>query len=235
MVQFAFLMIGLLVLTLVIAYVFKKYQRVILWTTALILFVGTALSLGFGLVKIEENGVVNQSAIFAVIFTFVCSAIFACGAEKIHEASLKKVSSSAAQSNEAHEEKASVQEPLEEEEIPNDDEEVPLPAKLDTQRARDLFSRAIEAGLMEKKANHYKWKGSKVQLAYMCGRIYCEDHPQYDRIEKKTYWRFGRTDFFPDSELNDLFEETDLGQSRANRKDLAVPQGGNKKRFFYNT
>ena len=83
MVQFAFLMIGLLVLTLVIAYVFKKYQRVILWTTALILFVGTALSLGFGLVKIEENGVVNQSAIFAVIFTFVCSAIFASNADEL--------------------------------------------------------------------------------------------------------------------------------------------------------
>ena len=76
MVQFAFLMIGLAVLTLVIAYAFKKYQRVILWAAALILFIGTALSLGLGLVKIVENGVVNQTALFAVVLTFICSAIF---------------------------------------------------------------------------------------------------------------------------------------------------------------
>lgn len=199
-----------------------------LWATALILFIGTALSIGLGLVKIEDNGVVNPMALFAVILTFSCSAIFACGAEKIHEASLKSVPAQDAQTNESNEEPSSDQEIPEEDTEQDDHEDLHLPAKLDTQRAREIFSRAIEAGLMEKNGNHYKWNGTKVQLAYMCGRIYCEDKPEYDRIARKSYWRCGLTDFFPDSELNDLFEETDLGQSRANRKDLAVPQGSNK-------
>ena len=228
MFEFAFLMIGLAVLTLVIAYVFRKHQRVILWAAALILFIGTALSLGLGLVKIVENGVVNQTALFAVVLTFICSAIFACGAEKIHEASLKSLSAQEVQTNESHEELSSEQEIPEEDEVQNDNEDIHLPDKLDTQRARDIFSRAIEAGLMEENGNHYKWNGTKVQLAYMCGRIYCEDRPKYDERAEKTYWKFGWSDFFPDSELNDLFEETDLGQSRANRKGLAVPQGSNK-------
>ena len=228
MFEFAFLMIGLSVLTLAIAYVFRKYQRVILWTAALILFIGTALSIGFGLVKIEENGVVNPMAFFAVILTFSCSAIFACGAEKIHEVSLKSIPVQEVQTNEPHEEPISKQEIPEDDEVKDDNEDLHLPAKLDTQRARDIFSRAIEAGLMEENGNHYKWNGTKVQLAYMCGRIYCEDRPKYDERAEKTYWKFGWSDFFPDSELNDLFEETDLGQSRANRKDLAVPQGSNK-------
>ena len=228
MFEFAFLMIGLSVLTIAIAYVFRKYQRVILWAAALILFIGTALSIGLGLVKIEENSVVNPMAFFAVILTFSCSAIFACGAEKIHEASLKSVPAQEVQTNEPLDEPISKQEIPEKDEVQEDNEDLHLPAKLDTQRARDLFSRAIEAGLMEKNGDHYKWNGTKVQLAYMCGRIYCEDRPKYDERAEKTYWKFGWSDFFPDSELNDLFEETDLGQSRANRKGLAVPQGSNK-------
>lgn len=228
MFEFAFLMIGLSVLTLVIAYAFRKYQRIVLWTAALILIIGTALSLGFGLVKIEENGVINQTALFAVILTFICSAIFACVAEKIHETSLKKVSSSEVQSNESHDEPSSEQEIPEDDEVQDNIEGIALPVRLDTLRAREVFARAIEDDLMEVNGNHYKWKGTKVQLAYMCGRIYCEDRPKYDEVERKTYWRFGRSEFFPDSELNDLFEETGLGQSRANQKDLSVPQGSNK-------
>ena len=82
--------------------------------------------------------------------------------------------------------------------------------------------------LMEENGDHYKWKQSKVLLAYMCGRIYCEDRPKYDRIEDKTFWKFGRTEFFPESDLNELFEVTDLAQSRQNRKDSPVPQGSDK-------
>ena len=114
------------------------------------------------------------------------------------------------------------------EEIPNDNKNVCIPAKLDTPLARKVFQKALEVNLMEIDNGHYKWNGTKVQLAYMCGRIYCGDKPKYDEREDKSYWRFGWTEFFPDSELNALFEVTDLGQSRSNRKDLAVPQGSNK-------
>ena len=107
-------------------------------------------------------------------------------------------------------------------------EHVQLPSRLNTQLACEIFSKAIEAGLMEENGDHYKWKQSKVLLAYMCGRIYCEDRPKYDRIEDKTFWKFGRTEFFPESDLNELFEVTDLAQSRQNRKDSPVPQGSDK-------
>ena len=69
MFQISFLAIGLSALMLAIAYIFKRYQRAILWTVALILFIGTALSLGFGLVKIVENGVVNQIAVYTIVLS----------------------------------------------------------------------------------------------------------------------------------------------------------------------
>lgn len=230
MLQITFLALGLSGLLFAVAYFFKKYQRGILWVAALILFIGTSLMLGLGLIKVVDNGVANHLAVFSVILSFACSGIFACGAEKIHEASLKKASLSLSetQGKEPHEEATPEQELSKMEEIPNDNKDVWIPAKLDTPLARKVFQKALEVNLMEIDNGHYKWNGTKVQLAYMCGRIYCGDKPKYDEREDKSYWRFGWTEFFPDSELNALFEVTDLGQSRSNRKDLAVPQGSNK-------
>ena len=229
MFQISFLAIGLSALMLAIAYIFKRYQRAILWTVALILFIGTALSLGFGLVKIVENGVVNQIAVYTIVLSFICSAIFACNAEKVHVAMQKKNSvlkvSSESQIEENSEEDS---DQADNDGVNEDKENVQLPPRLDTEVARDIFSKAIEAGLMAENGDHYKWKQSKVLLAYMCGRIYCEDRPKYDRIENKTFWKFGRTEFFPESDLNELFEVTDLAQSRQNRKDSPVPQGSDK-------
>ena len=229
MFQISFLAIGLSALMLAIAYIFKRYQRAILWTVALILFIGTALSLGFGLVKIVENGVVNQIAVYTIVLSFICSAIFACNAEKVHVAMQKKNSvlkvSSESQIEENSEEDS---DQADNDGVNEDKEKVQLPPRLDTGVARDIFSKAIEAGLMTKNGDHYMWKQSKVLLAYMCGRIYCEDRPKYDRIEDKTFWKFGRTEFFPESDLNELFEVTDLAQSRQNRKDSPVPQGSDK-------
>ena len=42
-------------------------------------------------------------------------------------------------------------------------------------------------------------------------------------MDEKSFWKFGRLGVFPDTELSNLFEMPDLGQSRSNRKDLAVP------------
>ena len=229
MFQISFLAIGLSALTLAIAYIFKRYQRAILWTVALILFIGTALSLGFGLVKIVENGVVNQIAVYTIVLSFICSAIFACNAEKVHVAMQKKNSVLKVSSESQIEENSEKDSDQADNDGVNEDKEnVQLPPRLDTEVARDIFSKAIEAGLMEENGDHYKWKQSKVLLAYMCGRIYCEDRPKYDRIEDKTFWKFGRTEFFPESDLNELFEVTDLAQSRQNRKDSPVPQGSDK-------
>jgi hypothetical protein len=202
MLQITFLALGLSGLLFAVAYFFKKYQRGILWVAALILFIGTSLMLGLGLIKVVENGVANHLAVFSVILSFACSGIFACGAEKIHEVSLKKASLSLSETKgkEPHEEATPEQELSKMEEIPNDNKDVCIPAKLDTPLARKVFQKALEVNLMEIDNGHYKWNGTKVQLAYMCGRIYCGDKPKYDEREEKSYWRFGWTEFFPDSE-----------------------------------
>lgn len=228
MFQIAFLTLGLVVLTLVIAFIFKKQQRVILWAAALILFIGTCLMIGLGVVNIYENGVVNQNTLFSVILAFFCSAKFACDAEKTHRALQKKAATLVEQSSNPPNEESTEQETPGDVVLQGDNAHVQLTGKLDTPLARDVFARALKAGLMEEVDGHYKWKESKALLAYMCGRIYCGDKPGYDEREEKTYWKFGRTEFFPETELNALFGVKALGQSRTNRKDLAVPQGSNK-------
>jgi hypothetical protein len=62
MLQITFLALGLSGLLFAIAYFFKKYQRGILWAAALILFIGTSLMLGLGLIKVVENGEANHLA-----------------------------------------------------------------------------------------------------------------------------------------------------------------------------
>ena len=225
--QISFLIIGLLVLTFVIAFLFKKNQRTILWTAALIIFIGTSLAIGLGIIKFVENDKVNSAAIINVALVFFCSALLVCGAEKTHEAIQKKASSSGSQTNNQNEISAEQETPNDKEQQ-KDDVHVQLPQRLNTELARKIFSKAINAGMMEEKGNHYKWKQSKVLLSYMCGRIYCEDRPKYNEREEKTFWKCGRTEFFPDSELNELFMVTDIGQSRQNRKDRPVPQGSEK-------
>jgi hypothetical protein len=228
MLEISFLALGLSVAILVIAFFLKKYQRAFLWIVALILFIGTCLSMGLGIIKIEENGVVNQIALCSVILAFGCSAIFACGAEKIHQALQKKANSMIEQSPNFPYKVPTGRGVVDSEGQQGDNEHVQLTSKLDTEQARKIFANALNAKLMEEVDGHYNWKESKTLLAYMCGRIYCEDKPKYDEREEKTYWKFGWTEFFPETELNTLFGVKALGQSRSNRKDQAVPQGSNK-------
>ena len=91
MLRITFLAIGLSALLFLIAYFFKKYQRGILWAAALILFIGTSLMLGLGVIKIVDNGVANHVAVFSIILSLACSGIYACGAEKIHEATIYRI------------------------------------------------------------------------------------------------------------------------------------------------
>ena len=103
---------------------------------------------------------------------------------------------------------------------------------MNTELAKKVFGKAIEAGYMEECGSHYKWNESKVLLSYMCGRIYCGDYPERLKMETKTYWKFG-TELFPDTELCVLFATSDIGQSRQNRKDLTVPKNFHKIDIFF--
>ena len=48
------------------------------------------------------------------------------------------------------------------------------------------------------------------------------DVPEYSELDRKSFWKFGNG-LFPDAELNALFGQTGIGQSRQNRRDMAVP------------
>ena len=247
MLQVAFMTIGLAVLTLVIAFLFRRWQRAILWTVALLLFVGTSIMLGSGVLEIYENGMMNHAVLLGITLAYACSFIFVYGAEKTHKALLQNSSISETPVNQigqvieedlpqprqaADEELSKPEQAVDEELLQSKHDEVEghveLQGRLNTPLAQQVFALAIERGLMEEVGNHYKWNESKALLAYMCGRIYCGDYPKYSARDVKSYWKPGRTEFFPESDLNALFQETALGQSRQNRKGEAVPMGSKK-------
>lgn len=84
MLQITFLFIGFFILILVLATIFKRYQRTILWTAAICMFLGVLFSVGFGYVDVIDGDVPNLPVItFIEIFdkviiykfasTYVCS------------------------------------------------------------------------------------------------------------------------------------------------------------------
>lgn len=178
----------------------KKYARVILWSSAITLFVGTLLLVGLGVVNPVSDNETGSSEFWGTIMFLISAAALVIGAEILREKNIKNV-----------------------EEVVSVDAEIILSETLDTELARKVFAKAIEAGYMKEDGTHYIWNESKVLLAYMCGRIYCGDKPTVSNIDDREFWKFGRTAFFPDTELNNLFDVSGLGQSRSNRKDLPVP------------
>ena len=201
--QFTVLFLVFIVLVLIAAHIFHRYERAIFWSVALFLFIGVLVLLGTGVLKIIKDGHANSGALFVA---FMC--LITAGRKAI-----SKNSSSAA---------------------PQEQESVVLTRKLDTPLAKEVFAKAINEGLMEVNGSHYKWKRSKILLAYMCGRIYCNDCPVPDRgKEGKFIWNPGDDSSFPDFDLNALFQTKDIGQSRNNRKFCPLPNDfGIIDRFF---
>jgi purine-cytosine permease-like protein len=76
MLQVVFMAIGLAVLTFVLAFLFRKWQRAILWAVALLLFVGTSILLGVGVLKIYENGMIDHAVLLGITLAYACSFIF---------------------------------------------------------------------------------------------------------------------------------------------------------------
>ena len=118
-------------------------------------------------------------------------------------------------------------ESVQEDSVP-DHHKVTLPSRLDTELARKIFDKAIEEEYIIINDDHYEWTLNKVLLAYMCGRIYCEDYPEKTIYDEKTYWMPGRVELFPGTELDKLFNMKDLTQSRHSRKNKAAPIGSEK-------
>lgn len=215
MLRVIFLIIGICVIILALSFVFKKHARTILWSSAITLFVGTLLLIGIGVINPVGEDKTGSVEFWGAIITLISGAALAFCAEKLKEKNNGKITEV---KNEAL-----IEDSKQEENPVCNEGEVVLPKILDTDTARKVFAKAIEAGYITECGSFYKWNNSKVLLAYMCGRIYCGDKPNYSKIEEKTFWKFGRQDMFPDAELKVLFQIQDLGQSRANRKDAIVP------------
>ncbi len=78
---------------------------------------------------------------------------------------------------------------------------IELPDKLNTPLARRIIKRAIADEFMEVQDGTLKWNKSVVLLAYVCGRIYCGDKPEFQKRKQKYYWRLGKGGRFPDGLL----------------------------------
>ena len=55
MLQITFLFIGVFILVLVLATIFKRYQRIILWTAGILMFLGVMFAIGFGFVDVIDD------------------------------------------------------------------------------------------------------------------------------------------------------------------------------------
>lgn len=107
-----------------------------------------------------------------------------------------------------------------------------LPDKLNTDEAKKMFSKAVEAGLMQPLSNGsgYQWNKSNVLLSYFCGKIYCGDGLEQDTVTKEWKVKRGGT-FFHETALMSLFVDKggqaikNLGQSRLQ---MQRPPGGYK-------
>ena len=200
--QVFLLLVCAFVLVLVLSTLFKRYHRIIMWSAAIVFFIGTLLLIGLGIIDPVKDNRPDPVVITGIFTALVLSGLFA------------------------------VQAIDNQSECPDSPKGVVLSERLDTSLARTIFAKAIEAGYMEEVGSHYSWKGTKALLAYMCGRIYCGDYPEYSKYEQKTFWEFGNG-LFPDVELNALFEQTGIGQSRQNRRDMPVPNNaGEIDKFF---
>ena len=180
------------VLVLVLSTIFKRYHRIIMWSAAIVFFIGTLLLIGLGIIDPVKDNHPDSVVITGIFTALVLSGVFAYGAEKLR-IKLREKNQQTVQS---------IDNQLE---CPDSRKGVVLSGRLDTSLARTIFAKAIEAGYIEE-----------------VGRIYCGDFPEYSKYEQKTFWEFGNG-LFPDAELNALFEQTGIGQSRQNRRDMPVP------------
>lgn len=204
--QISVLLISAFIIVMVLATIFKRQQRTVLWSSAILIFTGTLILIGVGVIKLIKNNQPDFVALTGIIVALGGSGVLAYGAEKLH-AKMRENDRQILQN-------ASIQQ--------EEQNGVVLTGRLDTHIARKIFAKAIEAGYMEEVGSHYEWKNTKTLLAYMCGRIYCGDKPEYSKIDRKSFWTFGEG-LFPDVELGVLFKQNGIGQLRQNRRDETVP------------
>lgn len=164
------LLVCAFVLVLLLSTIFNKHHRIIMWSAAIVFFIGTLLLIGLGIIDPVKDNHPDPVVITGIVTALILSGLFAYGAEKLHIKLREK-------------NQQTVQAIDNQSECPDSPKGVVLSGRLDTSLARTIFAKAIEAGYIEEVGSHYSWKGTKALLAYMCGRIYCGDYPEYSKYE----------------------------------------------------
>ena len=165
------LLVCAFVLVLLLSTIFNKHHRIIMWSAAIVFFIGTLLLIGLGIIDPIKDNRPDPVVITGIFTALVLSGLFAYGAEKLRIKLREK-------------NQQTVQTIDNQSECSDSPKGVVLSGRLDTSLARTIFAKAIEAGYIEEVGSHYSWKGTKALLAYMCGRIYCGDYPEYSKYEQ---------------------------------------------------
>lgn len=204
-------------IVLIVTYTYKFNNRKVFWGVGLTTIVSILILLGLGILRPSWGTETGMAVIVGICTAIGCAITLIYAAEDLHQKKQTKGKNIAATGNEPLQEIAD-----------SEHDKITLFPRLDTELARKIFAKAIEAGYMEEVGSHYEWILNKVLLAYMCGRIYCEDYPEKTKYDDKVFWMPGRVELFPGTELDKLFNMKDLTQSRHSRKNKAAPVGSEK-------
>lgn len=152
--QIFLLLVCAFVLVLVLSTLFKRYHRIIMWSAAIVFFIGTLLLIGLGIIDPVKDNHPDPVVITGIVTALILSGLFAYGAEKLRIKLREK-------------NQQTVQSIDNQPECPDSPKGVVLSGRLDTSLARTIFAKAIEAGYIEEVGSHYSWKGTKALLAYI--------------------------------------------------------------------
>ena len=85
MLQIIFLVIGLFIIVLALSFAFKRYARLILWSSAITLFAGTLLLVGIGVINPIDGDNTGSTTFWGTIITLISGAALAFCAEMLKE------------------------------------------------------------------------------------------------------------------------------------------------------
>ena len=204
-------------IVLVVTYTYKLNNRKVFWGVGLTTIISILILLGLGILRPSWGTETGMAVIVGISTAIGCAITLIYAAEDLHQKKRSKGKNIAAVGAESAQGMTD-----------SERNKITLPPRLDTELARKIFDKAIEEGYIIIDDDHYEWTLNKVLLAYMCGRIYCEDYPEKTIYDENMYWMPGRVDLFPGAELDKLFNMKDLTQSRHSRKNKAAPIGSEK-------
>ena len=82
--QVFLLLVCAFVLVLLLSILFKRYHRIIMWSAAIVFFIGTLLLIGLGIIDpVKDNNHPDPVVITGIFTALVLSGVFAYGAEKL--------------------------------------------------------------------------------------------------------------------------------------------------------